>query len=52
MVFFYNLIWEYTVEPAGQATDENMAHAHRMLDTYDYEYTHSGCVTFIVFPLL
>ena len=30
---------------AGQATVENMAHAHCMLDTQGYKYTHSSCVT-------
>jgi hypothetical protein len=29
---------------SGQATDENMAYAYRMLDIYSYKYTHSGCV--------
>ena len=36
---------------AGQAIDDNMAHAHCMLDTSVYKYKHSGCVIFIVFPL-
>ena len=27
-----------------------MAHAHYMLDTYGYKYTHSGCVLIIAFP--
>jgi len=36
---------------AGQATDDNMAHAHCMLDTEGYKYTLSGCVTLIAFPL-
>ena len=36
---------------AGQNTDDNMAHAHCMLDTQDYKYTHSGCVILIAFPL-
>jgi hypothetical protein len=35
---------------AGQATDNNMAHAHCMLDTKGYKYTHSGCVILIAFP--
>jgi hypothetical protein len=35
----------------GQATDDNMAHAHCMPGTYDYKYTHSGCVIFIAFLL-
>ena len=33
----------------GQATDENMAHAHCMLDTQSYKHTHN--VTLIAFPL-
>jgi hypothetical protein len=36
---------------AGQATDDNMAHAHCMLDNEGYKYTHSGCVMLIAFPL-
>jgi hypothetical protein len=36
---------------ARQATDYNMTHAHCMLDTYGYKYTHTDCVTFIAFPL-
>jgi hypothetical protein len=35
----------------GQATDENMAQAHCMLDTYACNYTHSGCVILITFSL-
>jgi hypothetical protein len=30
---------------AGQATDDNMAHAHDMLDNYGYKYTHRLCNT-------
>ena len=26
---------------AGQATDDNMAHPHYMLDTYGYRHTHT-----------
>jgi hypothetical protein len=36
---------------AGQATGDNMAHAHCMLDTWAYKYTHTQCVIFIAFPL-
>jgi hypothetical protein len=36
---------------AGQATDDNIAHAHCMLDTKDYKYTHSGQVLLIAFAL-
>jgi hypothetical protein len=34
-----------------QATDDNMAQAHCMLDTKGYKYTHSVCVILIAFPL-
>jgi hypothetical protein len=34
-----------------QATDDNVVHAHCMLDTYNYKYTHSGYVILIAFPL-
>jgi hypothetical protein len=30
---------------AGQATDDNMAHAHCMLDSYGYKYIHRFCDT-------
>jgi len=30
---------------AGQAIDDNMAHAHCMLDTWGYKYTHKLCNT-------
>jgi hypothetical protein len=36
---------------AGQATDDNMAHAHCMLDTQCYKYTHSEYVILNAFPL-
>jgi hypothetical protein len=36
---------------AGQITDDNMAHAHCMLDTKGYKYTHSKYVILIDFPL-
>jgi hypothetical protein len=35
---------------AGQATDNNMAHAHCMLDTQGYTHTHTGYVILIAFP--
>jgi hypothetical protein len=35
----------------GQAIDENMAHAHCMLDDKGYKYTHSEYVMFTAFPL-
>ena len=34
---------------AGQAIDENMVHAHCMLDTKDYKHTYLGYVTLTVF---
>jgi len=36
---------------AVQATDDNVKHAHCMLDTKGYKYTHSQYVIFVVFPL-
>jgi hypothetical protein len=35
---------------AGQATDDNMAHAHFMLNAEGYKYTHSEYVILIAFP--
>ena len=35
---------------AGETTNKNMAHAHCMLGTEGYKYTHSGCVILIAFP--
>jgi len=32
-----------------QATDDNMAYAHCMLDTKGYKYTRTGCVILITF---
>jgi hypothetical protein len=37
-------------EATGQATDDNMAHAHCFLDTEVYRHTHSVCVMPIAFP--
>jgi len=34
----------------GQATDDNMAHAHCMLDTLVYKYSHSRYVILLGFP--
>jgi hypothetical protein len=31
---------------ARQATDDNMAHAHCMMDTYGYKHTHTICNTY------
>jgi hypothetical protein len=36
---------------AGQATDDNVARAHCMLDTQSCKYTHSGDVILIAIPL-
>jgi hypothetical protein len=35
----------------GQSTDDNVVHAHCMLDTEGCKCTHSGFVTLIAFPL-
>jgi Na+/melibiose symporter-like transporter len=35
---------------AGRVTDDNMAHAHCMLDTKGYRHTHSGCLIHIALP--
>jgi hypothetical protein len=43
----YEKMWKNIVI-AGQATDDNRAHAHFMLGTYGYKQTHSGCVIHIV----
>ena len=32
---------------ARQATEDNMAHAHCILDTQGYKYAHSACVILI-----
>jgi len=35
-------MWKNTVEPGkGGPTDENIAHAHCILDNYEYGHTHS-----------
>jgi hypothetical protein len=36
---------------AGQATDDNMAHAHCMLDIKGYKHTLTEYVILIAFPL-
>jgi hypothetical protein len=36
---------------AGQAPDDDMTHAHCVLDTYGYKHTHTGCVIVTAFPL-
>jgi hypothetical protein len=40
---FWDNMGKYST--AGQATDENMAHAHCMLDTKVYKHTHRTCNT-------
>ena len=35
---------------AGQAADDNLAHALCMMVTLGYKYAHSGCAILIVFP--
>ena len=37
---------------SGEAHRSNMAHAHCMLDTYGYQYTHSACAIPIAFPTM
>jgi len=37
---------------AGQATDDNMAHAHCMLDKYGYTHTHTHTHTHTVYIIL
>ena len=54
-VFFFKScrLWE-SVEKlcwAEQTTDNNMAHAHGLLDKLHYKHTHSDCVIHIAFPL-
>jgi hypothetical protein len=36
---------------AWRVTDDYMAHAHCMLDTYGIKYTHSDCIILVAFPL-
>jgi len=36
---------------AGQTTDDNMAHANCMPDTWDYKHTHTQYIIFITVPL-
>jgi len=38
----YEIMWKKYCR-AGQAADDNMAHAHCMLDTYGYKYTIRIC---------
>jgi hypothetical protein len=37
---------KYIVEPGRQATDDNMTHAHCMLDTLGYKQTVRICKTY------
>ena len=46
---FFEIMWKKYCR-AGQATDDNMAHAHCMLDT-ESTNTYSEHVTLIAFPL-
>jgi len=50
-IYIYIFIYIYIYSRAGQATDDSMAHAHCLLDTYGYKNTHSGCAILITFPL-
>jgi len=36
---------------AGQATDDNMAHAHCMLDNQGYKHTLRTCNSYLLYPL-
>jgi hypothetical protein len=47
---FYEIMWKKYCRSV-QATGDNMAHAHCMLGTQGYKYTHSDCVILIAFPL-
>ena len=46
----YDMAWKKYCR-AGQATVDNMAHAHCVRDTEGYRHTHSQYVIFIAFPL-
>jgi hypothetical protein len=35
---------------AEQSTQDNMAHAHCILDTLAFKHTHSDCVILVAFP--
>jgi hypothetical protein len=35
---FYDIMWKNIADP-GEVTDDNMAHANCMLDTYGYKHT-------------
>ena len=41
-------MWKNTVR-VGQATDDSMVHAHCMLHTQGYKYTHRLCITYCFF---
>jgi hypothetical protein len=47
------LMWDNVIKycRAGQDTVDNMAHAHCMLDSQGYKYTHWGCAILTAFPL-
>jgi len=54
--FFFSLTVPFVrkcgkIYRAEQATDDNMAHAHSMLDNYGYKDTLSDCVILFAFPL-
>jgi hypothetical protein len=46
----YEIMWK-NYRKAGQATDDNMAHALCLLDNRSYTNTHSEYVIHIAFPL-
>jgi hypothetical protein len=41
----YEIVWKKCCT-AGDATDDNMAHAHCFLDTYSYKHTLRICDTY------
>jgi len=47
----YEIMWENAVE-RGQATDDNMAHAHCMLDNPGYKHTHTNIHTHTKYVIL
>jgi hypothetical protein len=42
----YEIMRKNVAQPEGQATDDNMAHAHCMLDTKGYKQTLTMCNTY------
>jgi len=44
----YEIMWKKYCT-AGRATDDNMAHAHCVLDTYGYKHTLTICNTYYIY---